>query len=412
MSEPKPGANTSVSDQLLSEAGLSSASANASSNGENNNGSSGSGNSGGEADNKGGAGAGDNNNSGGNESGGEGAGASGNEQEGGGEGGEKKKVEPKPAAKKEEKPEPKKDDVDELTDDLILKALKKKTGKEYKSLDELLNPKVEEPLNEEQRKALAEEKKEKALKFCLDNKIFSKKDYDAYSSLLQADKVAAVKEEVFKEWKAADPALSDGDLEERFELKYGINEDKDTWLYTDGQARLDARFNKIVSGKYGKVIDMEIVFDTVQSNVNRAQVYKTQVDEVFEKEILADFEVVMDEKEEPFKAQLFTKEALAEIKESYLNQEMMNALMGDGQTINRESLIEEVKKDLVLKNLPIIIAQVAKSYADKKVNASRMARKGIKPENEVEIGDGGEPAIESGGLSDQLLEEASQNKVI
>lgn len=311
-------------------------------------------------------------------------------------------------AKTGDDPEPE----DDIEDEKLLKALNKKSGKNFKTLDEYY--KAQEPapspkiLTADEQKEADEQKKQDALKFGLEKNLFKKKDYDNYLIFNNRSKEDVVKDEFAAELRKEDADISDEDIEEQFKTTYHLFDDEKSIKYKKGMQQIEALYDKIKTEKFGAIVDVESVYEGVQKNIEHAKVFKTELDTTLSK---MESKLSFDIDGEKINATLFTPEQAESIKANYLTSEMMQALLTEDGKINADALSEEIKKDFMYDNFNSIVAEAAKTLADRKVKAYQKSRKAANfSEDAIESDLPGGSSTKS--ASDLELEEAERDGII
>lgn len=163
----------------------------------------------------------------------------------------------------------------ELDDDKILAYFKSKKGKEYTSLDELINPKVE--LTPEQILAEKEKREDEKLAFGLKSGIFSKKELESFvtDSKNPTDLVYAA---YHTSQKAIDDTLKDSDIKAEFEQKFGLDlEDKENRDYKAGQLLLKNIADNLIRVKHSKILNLENDYSVYENTATQQKSVEAKI---------------------------------------------------------------------------------------------------------------------------------------
>jgi hypothetical protein len=302
--------------------------------------------------------------------------------------------------------------ADELDDAKLLAALQKR-GIAATSLADLQKPAAPaaEPTEEEKR-AAAEQKRTKALKFGLDNRLFTQAEYEASIAFNSRKAEEVVKEDFSARLLKENPDLTQEDIDDLFEEKFFLSEPEGGAKHKLGQQELQEYYNRIKTGKYGKILDVEKVYEGYESNLSKAQSYATQIDQLF-KEIPATLLAKINDKEVPafsFKIGPDNHQEtipspidltlLDAIKKDYLTEAHMTALIDQtGNIADKKAVTEEILKDLFWRNKDKIMTEVATAYSDKKLSEDKRGRRNaILPESTSSDG-----KRTGTGVSDQMM---------
>jgi hypothetical protein len=222
-----------------------------------------------------------------------------------------------------------------------MKALAKK-GIQAKSIDELI-PKEE--LTDEKKKELQEKKRGTVIEFAKAQGLFTQKQYDDYVKFDSQQKSDVVKAAFIAQVKKQNPEATDKEAEEYFDETFFTLEDEGSSKFKYGQAQIEQQFEAIKRSKFSNILDAEQIYDGVQTNLQKATSYKSQVDSLFEKDFKG-FAVKVGEHEINYPITTDHAEIIKEIKKDYLTPDMMNALMDQTGKVELSVLKEEIEKDL------------------------------------------------------------------
>ena len=170
----------------------------------------------------------------------------------------------------------------DVDDAQILEALKKR-GIPVNALDDLI-PK-EDPLK------LAETREANKLSFALTKGLFSTKEHEGYirDSANKRDLVFA---DYYDQAKADNPELTNEQIQEEFEEKYGISLEPNSWKHKRGAQEIELLADKILKDRYGKIYKAEDAYSQHeltekdkktrnQTILAKAPVYKNDVETAF-----------------------------------------------------------------------------------------------------------------------------------
>lgn len=136
----------------------------------------------------------------------------------------------------------------ELSDEELVALLNKRKGITLASLDDLL-PK------EDPEKA-AEKKEASKIAYAFQNELISKKEYEAYVK----DK-DNIKELVLRDFiadaKSDNPELTDEEIADEFNEKYGLSSEETSNKFKRGQKELKVMFDKLLKEKHAKYYEID-----------------------------------------------------------------------------------------------------------------------------------------------------------
>lgn len=178
---------------------------------------------------------------------------------------------------KKKKPAESKQPEFELDDDKVLEYLNKK-GKQFSSLEDLLNPKVEP--TEEQKRKLAEQREADKVAFGLSKGLFSRKQLEEYITDTKNPE-ALVYAAYAKQQKEKDPTLTDEDIKGEFNSIFHLEEEKGTRLYESGQNNIANIAENIINKKHAKILNLENDF----SNYEKSETFKKEAESNIKKQL-------------------------------------------------------------------------------------------------------------------------------
>lgn len=258
-------------------------------------------------------------------------------------------IEPAVATQKQEPPAPA-----ELTDEQILAFLKNKKGLDLKSLDDFA-PKVD-PVAE------AEARENNKLKTAFEKGWISSKEYNSYVSDI-TNKQNVAFENYAKEAKEDDPTISDEQIAESFAEDFSLSADPDSFKYKQGQKKLNAIVDKIISEKHGKVLKVDSEFSKYESEIKQKEEYINKIitetpkyKQTVEDTILENskFKVSLAEGEE-YDVNLDDEDS-KEIKKIFLSKDQAEKMIASGYS--KEELQMSIKMAIRENNFNKILKQV------------------------------------------------------
>lgn len=266
----------------------------------------------------------------------------------------------------------------ELTDEAVLAYLKNKKGKEISSLDEFINPAKE--LTEDEKKEAQEKRESNMFAHGLTNGLFTKKQLDNFISDSK-NPADLVYEAYAADQKKSDDTLTDADIREEFDEKFGLNiDDKENRLYIAGQNLLNRMADGLLKQRYPKIVNLENEYSSFESNqkvqneesakiAKNIPAYKKDVEEIkaSTKKInipisdTENFEYVVDDK------------VLDEVMGEMLSENVSKENIAKGWT--KDNLNQVNRLAVIMKSLPDLMEK----YADKRELAKQAGLRGIVP---------------------------------
>lgn len=267
----------------------------------------------------------------------------------------------------------------ELDDDKILAYLKNKKGKELTSLDDLLNPKKE--LTEEEKQELKEKRESEKIAFGLSKGIFSKKQLEEFISDTKNPESLVLAAYVADQ-KQKDDTLTDAEITEEFNSKFGLNEDKDSREYQAGQTIINNLADNILRKKHSKILNLESEYSAHESYTQKQKeteakilantsAYKKDVDNI-KNEIK---KVSINVGDSPFEFELDDK-VVNDITSKMLSSDYASQQISSGW--NKETIRQVAQTTAIIENLPAILKQ----YADREILKKQAGVRGIPPASE------------------------------
>lgn len=169
------------------------------------------------------------------------------------------------ATKVETKVDENKELSDEIDEAVMLKALSKKLGREITSLDDLAATKKE--ITQEDIEAEKQARETNKVKFGLSNGLFTAKEFESFIADAKNPTEVVFKQYV-AEQKELDSDLSDAELREEFNEKFGLNEEEDSRKYKRGLKEINLLAENIINSKYPNISQLESKYSVHESTEN------------------------------------------------------------------------------------------------------------------------------------------------
>jgi hypothetical protein len=320
----------------------------------------------------------------------------------------KAKTEPTPPATPAAQAEP------ELNDEIVKRYLEGK-GVKVTSFEELL-PKPKEPTAEEleQQRQVREARK---LSFGIENGYYKKEQYDDFVRATGNPvdlAFASYKEQALAE----DSTLTEFEIKEEFEEKFGLNAEKDSRKFKTGQKEIKVMADSILKSKFGKFYEADADFETYDSQkaeekkrhdkiLSLTPTYKADVKKAADK--LRKTKNYIRENWDNADEQGF------EVEFEYSDQEInkaMNILLDPkfaSIQIERgwteEGIAEIINTALIRNNLPRILSKSAKDFHSSKLLEKNKDRQGVRPQRDLQFKTQSEFNNEKARRLDQLAQE-------
>lgn len=264
----------------------------------------------------------------------------------------------------EEKPVPEVQ-VREMTDEELLAAVAKRTGRTTLANWDELNPTAEQ-VNEQQAQ---EQRHEDMVAWGLSSKRFKSKEYENYIADSK-DPQNLVFNYRLQEAKKEDPELDEDAFREEFNEEFGLDKKPDTRRYKNGQSTLKKLANGILAGTYRNIVSLENDYsahekDQIARTKNQDKVktaaptYKADVEKAFAglKKITAQFN---ESEAYGFDVKEQLEASMNEIKETMLSPEYASRSILAGYT--PENIKETMFNTFLIKNWPAVSEEIAKQY--------------------------------------------------
>lgn len=291
---------------------------------------------------------------------------------------------------------------EDIDDARLLAALKRK-GLQADNLDGILK-KPEEQKTPEQIEAEKKAQKDKAFQFGITSNLFTKDLYDEFVidtarpkddiafQMFKADFLETVKGTEDEE------SYSDDDIREMFEDKHFLSEDDNSPRKKLGQKLIDQAQQAYLNNKYGKVLTAEQELAAHEAEVKKATEYKGIVDQAFS-QLPQKLKFNVEGVEVNFEP---TAEILGSVKELYANEAAYKTFAAGATP---ETIIEAVKHNIAMKDLPRLLKEAAVAYHAQKIQGYQMGRIGALPDRGIAGGTTG-----GGGRHSDAMLEANRKK--
>jgi hypothetical protein len=314
----------------------------------------------------------------------------------------------KPADKPEDKPtdKPATPDDSDIDDERLLAALRKKTGRDFKSFEDFSSDKKEP--TEQEKKQAAEQVRTEAIAFGTHNKLFTQSEYDNFLVFQSKDPADVVQENFVEGVMKDNASMTKEDAEDLFNELYHTGEDEDSYKYKQAQKLISRQYNDIKTEQFGKIAGVEDTYQNYKKHEGQAKAYSSQVEKIFTEKLPSKFDFTIDGEQVSYPVDLKNKDVVKiinTIKADYLTVDMMNSTVDQTGKLDEGVIMTEIKKDIASALLTKMVAEVAKSYSDSRLVKAKLGRRGMIQLDE-ETASGASTFTEPSGFSDQLLAEA------
>jgi hypothetical protein len=163
---------------------------------------------------------------------------------------------------------------DDIEEEKLLKALSKKAGKEITSLDEFFNPKVEE--TPEDKEAKLQKRENEKITFGLQNNKITKKEIESFIEDSKNPEGLAYSFFAASQ-KELDSTLTEDEIQERFDERYSVNEDKDSAAYKLGQKEISFIAGNILKQKHANYLSLENEYSAFEKNTQSQADYRNSI---------------------------------------------------------------------------------------------------------------------------------------
>lgn len=276
---------------------------------------------------------------------------------------------------------------DDISDELLLRALNKKTGRVITSLSDIAQPQETQPTEEELR-TRAQEHQNQVRAYALQNKLVTTTDFDQYAQessvpydqLTRQLYVRERLEELVQAKTPEDQMPTEQDLETEFdEVNFRFAAETDPKRRA-AEKRLQRERDNYIKDKYGKILTLEQQYDQHTTTTQRRQSYNTTVENVFSEvqtELAdLDFQVLGDKPEETVTYKFKVKpEEIQAIKKTYLTDNSYQ-MLSQGE-ISKDVLKKAIQQGLTSTLMGKIISEVAKAHASSMLEKIGKGRRNI-----------------------------------
>lgn len=268
--------------------------------------------------------------------------------------------------------------VVEFTDEQLLEAVAKRSGRKITSWDEL-KPKPEEVDREKE----AERREVDKLSFGLKKGLFNKKQYEGYISDRQ-NPIGLVYAAELNEAKKDDPEWDEEkekEFKDEFDTKFGLNLDQSSSKHKRGQKQLGIIADTILRNEYSGIYSLEGEYGKHESESSKqkaiqdkilagAPIYKQDVQDAVAKLSTIEIPFGGDEKYEV----AVPKEILDSISNTLMDNDFVASKITQGYT--KEEIGQIAHTMAVSQNFAVFAHEAAKQYMAKHEKGVRGIPKG------------------------------------
>lgn len=278
---------------------------------------------------------------------------------------------------------------DGMDDAKVLEYLKKRSGKDVTSIDDLFAAPAQKAEPTEAEKAEFEQKfHADALKFGLETGLFKPSQLEAFhvenarspreTALSRyAEEILAEDTELAEKMKT-DKAGALAEIEERFQDEHFEHEEDNDPRKKRAQRRMQEQHNNYINSKYDKVINAADAFKAQLETQQNAVGYKAKVEKAFSA-LPTELKATIEGKEFSYK---IPDNSRTELREQFLKEEVFNRL-GEG-AIEEAELGKTMHTALLNLEWSKAAVEFAKAHASEMLEQHKIGRKGI-------------PVLEEGG---------------
>lgn len=252
----------------------------------------------------------------------------------------------------------------ELTDEQLFEIASKKAGRKITSWADLqLSPTAEE------EKKKQDQKEAEKLAWGLKAGKFNKKQFENYTTASK-DPKGLVYNDYAASAKEANPDISDAEIKEQFEARFGLDKDETSWQYKQGIKEINRLADNMIKEEFGSILSLDNEYASYEQQENdkrqqeqkvlaEAPNYKKVVSDVMEG--LTSIEVPVSEKDKYSIS--IPKEVKDGVEKLLLNEEYVSAKILKGYT--PEEIKEEVLQSIIYSNFGILAAEANKLHMAK-----------------------------------------------
>lgn len=294
-------------------------------------------------------------------------------------------------------------DPEDIDDAKLLAALSKKIGRDITSLDDLKEQKVLTPeeVAEEQERL-----RNQATSYGLENKLFTRKDLDAFAT----DKAKNPRDTALlvfgQELKAINPSITDEEIGEQFSMWAFEHEEEGHPLRTMMNSSIQNIHDNYINNKYAPITNVESAYSQYNTSVQNASEFGKRIDRVFGSftDGTKPYDMSFSLGEGLDYHYEVKPEVINEIKAKYQSAEAFNAL-GD-KAKDDKFLHDIVTNEVKSKEFNNILFRVAEAHSAKKLLDVAAERQGITPQRDIE-GQQGPEFKKLTGVASQILATAN-----
>lgn len=265
------------------------------------------------------------------------------------------------AKKETEKPETKTvpQAKQKLTKEQLLEALKEE-GIDISSFDELSTKSKESP------EEIAQKREQAKLAYAFSKLGLNPKKYQSYAAD-SSDLVNLVYRNYLTSQKKEEPSLTDAEIMEEFQEKYGTNADQSSRQFKAGQNAIQVLGEKILKETYPEVFSIEDEYTKFETTENTRKAeekkllvetpkYKAHIEDIFANDLK---KVVAKIGDKEYEIEI-SEEALIQAKNEFLDTDYAASKVKEG--FKKEAITEVAKARLIIQNLDYILTTGAKKY--------------------------------------------------
>jgi hypothetical protein len=255
----------------------------------------------------------------------------------------------------------------ELDEAAVLAYLRKSTGRDIKSLSELNSAPAAE--TDEERIAREQKFRDEATAFAINNNQLTSDELSSFA-VERAKQSRDIAYDLFaEEQRELDAAITDEQIQERFAEYYAEDEEEGSWKRNMMAKRMESIADNHLKSKFGKVLSVEDSYREYLAVEKEVREYRDSVTRAVDESAQSlSFQIentVATDEAEKLISYSFTvpKESLDFVKNQMLDLGMFRMLKQGGLT--DVQIQSAIKNALLTKELPNIVAEVAKSHAAK-----------------------------------------------
>lgn len=277
------------------------------------------------------------------------------------------------------------DDLD-IDDTRLLAFLKRKKGLDINSLDDLKPVGTQAQETEEEKKKREQEKRNKIRVYGLNSGVVTSNDLDNFAR----ESARPYRDNAFEAWKqenygGADPKdlPTEQELADEFNDEFLQFAEENDPKRARKEAQLQKLSNSYLKDKYGKVYELDRMYEESESDQQTRSQYTGNLQQAFSE--LGDtltFKVKSGKDEVPYSFKL-TPEVIDQARKGLESDDSFK-VFGRAK-LGKEALSNAIRANLINNHLESIISYVAETHANNLLQANARGRRGI-PTTEVGTG--------------------------